>query len=107
MSEDCARLLWRPGQHGAEAESTGSSTNRSCRSISIKGLSSKKNLVLFQWLFITITALRAEHSMKGLLGFFFLFCFLTFGSYPYCPQDLTCLLHSAEREEQTAQKEKH
>lgn len=56
MSEDCAGLVWRPGQHGAEAENMVSSTNRSCRNIGIKGLSSKKNLVLFQWLFITITA---------------------------------------------------
>lgn len=45
MSEDCARLGWRPGQHRAGAGNTASSFNKNSGNLSVKGPCSKKHLV--------------------------------------------------------------
>lgn len=44
MSEDCARLVWRSGQHGAGAGSTASSFSSS-GNVSVKVFCGKKHLV--------------------------------------------------------------
>lgn len=81
MSEDCARPLWRPGQHRTRAGSTAASLNKTSGNLSVKGLCIKKHLV---WR----AAFHLYHmeevdglNPKGLLGLFFLFCCLTSGSY--------------------------
>lgn len=44
MSEDCARLVWRSGQHGAGAGSTASSFSSS-GNVSVRVFCGKKHLV--------------------------------------------------------------
>lgn len=88
MSEGHARLVWRPGEHRAGAGSTASSFNKTSWNLSVKELSSKKHLDQITLKGCSSPSLYGGGRLttKRSLGLFFLFCFLTFGSYPHCPR---------------------
>lgn len=74
MSEDHARLVWRPEQHRAGGGSTALSFNKNSGNVSVKGLCSKKHLVqiTLKRCFSPPLYGRGGLSTKGSLGLFFL-----------------------------------